>query len=131
MLYIFRGLPGSGKSTAANALGCIVVEPQDHWSHRHGKYRWIADEADEASSRSLWLVEKLMQLEYDIAIAEVLTKLDHVEPYLELARDHGYMYEVKDIYITIGDAASRNTHGVPEEHIKKMLEEWEPFTSSS
>lgn len=127
ILYIFRGLPGSGKSTAAKKIGCIVVEPQDQWATRNGTYYWIKEEAEIAAEKSAKLVECAMNIQYDIAIAEVLPKLKYLDPYLYLAKKYDYKVKVVDMKISVEDAFKRNTHDVPKDSLQEFLDEWEDY----
>ena len=128
ILYIFRGLPGSGKSTAAKKVGCIVVEPQDNWATRDGQYNWTKEETMVATGRSISLVESIMKLEYDVAIAEILPQLKDLDPYLDLADYYKYTPRIYDLKITIDEAFSRNTHDVPKAHLQEYARMWEDYS---
>jgi predicted kinase len=126
-LYIIRGLPGAGKSTEANKLGCLVIEPQDQYSIQNGKYKWRIEDVEEADWAALEIVKTAMVHELDVAIAEVLPKLKDIEPYLLLAEEYDYTVEVHDLKISIEKSRDRGSHNVPEEDTTQMFAEWEDW----
>ena len=127
ILYIIRGLPGAGKSTEAHKIGCLVIEPQDHYSTQAGKYKWRIEEIEMADKAALEMIRTAMEHELDIAIAEILPKLDDIAPYLRLAKEYGYTAKVRDLKISIEESARRGTHKVPEADTTQMFAEWEDW----
>lgn len=126
-LFIHRGLPGSFKTTFANAHGCLVISPGDQYSYRCGQYKF--DEARRPEARrfgdqllSLALFERV-----DVAVAEVLPSLKSVRWYEERAAYDGYNVLVFDHINTIEESFARNAHGVPLEVVKSMAAAWEPY----
>jgi len=129
-LSIYRGLPGSGKSTKARESGAIIVEPQDQWACQEGDYALdlTYGEWDMTMAKSYRLVDFLMREGYDIAVAEVLPKLEDVDPYLLLAHIHGYNVDVVDLHCESLDInESRSTHDVPLWRLQVFQEAWEDW----
>jgi hypothetical protein len=119
-LTIFRGLPGSGKSTQAKELGCLHLEA-DMYFYRNGEYsfdpsligaahRWCQNRTHYALAEGM-----------DVAVANTFTKLWELKPYLFMSWD--------DIEVVncVGDFGS--VHNVPREAIEKMAKRWEEFTT--
>jgi len=127
VLYIFRGLPGAGKSTAAAHPGCLVISPQDMYATRGGVYRYCHGQDVAALGWATRLVEVAMKARVDLAIAEVLPRREDVEYWVNLARRYVYDVRVHDLYITPALSYSRNTHNVPRPVIESMARAWEPW----
>lgn len=126
-LYIFRGLPGSGKSTEAKKIGCIVLEPQDNWFIQNGKYKWIKEKAHVAENNSILLLQCIMNIGYDVAVAEILPRLEDIYKYIDVAKSFNYNYEVIDLKISPQLSYERNIHNVNFEDIKHYDEIWEDW----
>ena len=126
-LYIFRGLPGAGKSSKAHKLGCLVIEPQDQYSIQDGKYKWRVENIGDADMAALEMVKTAMAHELDIAISEVFPKLKDIKPYLSLAEEYDYTVEVQDLKITIEESERRGIHKVPKADTAQMAADWEDW----
>jgi hypothetical protein len=125
ILYIFRGLPGSGKSTIASTLGCMVHEPQDHWHTQNGLYLYDQNQCETASEKSLYLVDFIMKSGYDLAIAEVLPNFTSLMSYFHLATIHKYEMRITEIIISEETSKNRNRHNVKHEDIARFSSTWE------
>lgn len=125
-LYVFRGLPGSGKSSTARSLGCLVIEP-DSWHVQDGKYQWDTDNRQKALRKAWNVLESAMENGFDVAVAEVLHKKNMVVPLLQIASRHGYETIVFDIKITAEESKKRNIHGVDPNDIDMLEREWEDW----
>ena len=127
ILNIFRGLPGSGKTTDANKTGTLVISPSDMYSMRNGKYQWCKEYEDQCQDWSIEILEFCIMHEIDVSIAEVLPTIESVKFYTELAEEKGYTVKVYDLKISVEESLKRNTHNVPIEHIQAMAESWEDW----
>lgn len=121
VLYIIRGLPGSGKSTKGEALtpGRCFAADDFFYLLGCGEYAFDPRRLKEAHAHCQDNVEASMRLGRDVSVANTFTQRWEVAPYRALARRYGYT--VKVIHMT-EDYGS--IHGVPEVAIARMRERW-------
>ena len=106
-LHIFRGLPGSGKSSAARKLaaetGAILIEP-DALLIRDGQYDYSLERFREASIIAHYLVYSVSKLGADIVYADVLPRRNEVKTVINYANflsfKKAYTVIVHDLKIT-------------------------------
>lgn len=127
-LYIYRGLPGSGKSTQAKKLNCLVIEPADNLSTIGGEYVWTSklskEQILEFAKEQIDLAKKYR---YDIAVAEVLPAIEDVLFFFDIYENY-FNIVVKDMpNLTFEESLERNVHEVGEEDILRMIDEWEDW----
>ena len=124
ILYLVRGLPGSGKSTYCKGLHCFHVEA-DMYFMQENQYKFNPTELKDAHSFCFNITEQAMLLnnKIDIAVSNTFTQLWELQPYIDLGKKHNRYIEI----ITIKSNFS-STHNVPEESIKKMSNRWELMT---
>lgn len=127
ILHVFRGLPGSGKSTAANKLGCLVFSPQDMVAMKGNQYQYDPSNIDTAGKAMGDVLKFAARYRMDIAIAEVLPKREQVRDLAKWARDTGYELRVHDLKISMKESITRNTHNARIEDIKAMVDAWQPW----
>ncbi|TRZ47868.1 MAG: ATP-binding protein [Dehalococcoidia bacterium] len=121
-LNIFRGLPGSGKSTIAAKYAGPLFEA-DQFFMEAGQYKFNPSKLKEAHSACRRSVEDAMKEKIPtINVANTNTQLWEVQSYLNLAEQHGY--DVELIHVK-GDWGS--AHNVPEEAIQSMAARWQPI----
>ena len=114
-LVLYRGHPGSGKTTLAEetleiykAVGFTTSHWDDHVLQNH--------------TRCQWGVENDMDNGVDlIIVSNTFTKLWEMKPYLNLADKNKYYIF---IYRCQGDF--KNVHNVPIEVVERMKREYEP-----
>jgi hypothetical protein len=116
-LMLFRGLPGSGKSTAASLLGCPHFEA-DQYFMNNGVYEWSADKLHAAHlychSATGFAMDREEPL---IAVSNTFTKESELKGYYELAAEKGY--RVVSLIVE-NRHEGVNVHGVPEEKLEIM-----------
>lgn len=119
MLYLVRGLPGSGKSSYARSLGCLVVEA-DMWNMRGGRHVYDHSRMGAAHEWCLAKAKETMELGLDIAVANTFAHAKFMEPYVEHAQKIGCpvtIVECRKVYGT--------HHPVPRKVIDTMRKTWE------
>jgi predicted kinase len=131
-LYIVRGLPGSGKSTFAEALvgnDFLVCEADKFFYDKEGNYNFDGSKLKEAHESCRNLVETYMkdsllndQFYREIAVSNTFTREWEMQAYVDLAKEYGYtVFSI----IVENRHGGENVHGVPQEAIQKMKERFE------
>ena len=117
-LIILRGLPGSGKSSLAEALGIKAVCCADDYFMHNGKYVWNVGKLYAAHCWCERKCRRFMKKQIDIiVIANTFTSARELRPYEDLARQFGYKYFS---LIVENRHGGQNTHGVSEETLEKF-----------
>lgn len=113
MLFLVRGIPGSGKSTKAKQLiqeGLADVHFEaDMYFEVNGKYVFDPSKIKDAHA---WC-----QKETDSALAAGKAAV-----YFDMAAKHGV-----DVEVIVATGNYQNAHGVPAEVLLRMKENWEEF----
>jgi len=124
-LFIIRGLPGSGKSTAGERLTPgYVYSADDYFTDDDGNYIFDRNNLDEAHKDCQERVGDCMgTCGEDISVANTFTQFWEVKPYLDLADEHGY-----NVFIIVCTNDFGSTHDVPDEAVARMDARWEDFT---
>jgi predicted kinase len=133
MLYIVRGIPGSGKSTFAKTLvghDFLVCEADKYFIDKEtGEYKFDFSKIKDAHKFCQDMVETYMKdsllndnFYKEIAVSNTFTQEWELQPYYELAIKYGY-------YVTSIIVENRhggvNEHGVPEDKIELMRNRFE------
>ena len=130
-LYIVRGLPGSGKSTFAEALvgSDFLVCEADKYFIVDGEYKFDATKLKQAHEWCRNRVETYMkdslvndQFYREIAVSNTFTQEWEMEAYYKLAEQYGYM--VFSIIVE-NRHGGKNVHGVPDEKLEQMKNRFE------
>lgn len=133
VLHVFRGLPGSGKSTAARKLaaeiGAILIEP-DALLVQDGKYQYTPNDYRIAVFVTGWVLRVLAEWSgCDVIYADVLPKLEDVWRIDGIVRAYipNIARFVHDLKITAEESKLRNRHNVNPADIDRMAKEWEDW----
>jgi len=122
ILYIVRGIPGSGKSTFANSLDCPVFEA-DMYFMNDGEYKFDVSKIKLAHNWCKLRVEHSMEDNLQkIAVSNTFTQEWEMEAYYEMAKQYGYtVFSV----IIENRHGGINQHGVPEDKLQMMKDRFE------
>ena len=127
VLYIVRGIPGSGKSTFAKTLGGTHFET-DNFFMVDGEYKFDGSKIKEAhnwcqnSVNSAMILNNTAGLNETIVVSNTFTQEWEMKPYYEMADTYGY--KVFSIIIE-NRHEGVNQHEVPDEILTKMRERFE------
>jgi predicted kinase len=130
-LYIVRGLPGSGKSTFAEALvgSDFLVCEADKYFIVDGEYKFDGTKIKQAHEWCRNRVETYMkdslvndQFYREIAVSNTFTQEWEMESYYKLAEQYGY---VVFSIIVENRHGGKNAHGVPDEKLEQMKNRFE------
>ena len=121
-LFLLRGLPGAGKSTLAESLECYRLEADTYHMNEKGEYNWKPENVKDAHEWCRIRCEEFMQMELKIAVANTFTQEWEMQPYYDLAEEHGYR-----VYSLIVENRhdGKNQHGVPVEKLVQMKNRFE------
>lgn len=128
--YIFRGVSGSGKTTAAEeTVGKENVASADAFFYKKGKERTGLDGVYDFNPKTLWIAHKLCRKKIakwmvdgipKIAVANTSTTNKDVEDYIKIAKEHNY----KTIVLTVENRhGGVNLHEVPEEALERQAKQ--------
>jgi len=150
--FIMRGVSGSGKSSTAEAIasagsvdsyiddgvvyytneqGDVIsaIHSTDNYFMKDGKYEFNRFMLGKNHSINFKKFKQSIALEIPIVICDnTNTMRKEFIKYLEAARRTGYITSVVALpHPPLAVAVERNSHGVPEEAIEKMIKRWEPY----
>lgn len=128
VLYIVRGIPGSGKSTFARQLTSNVFEEDQYFMvyddpYGEGVYKFDPSKIKEARDECQDNVRSAMMSSIPkIAVSNTFTQGWEMVPYEMMAKELGYMV----FYVVVENRhGGVNEHGVPEEKIEQMRNRFE------
>ena len=122
-LNLFRGIPGSSKTSSAQRMfpGVLLVE-NDMFHMRNGNYKWSAENMPKAISWCVSMVRTALENGFDACVANTFTKRKFVEAYKKIAEEFGAEFHV---YRCIGKF--KNVHGLSDAMVAKFenaMEDW-------
>lgn len=127
VLYIVRGIPGSGKSTFAKSLGGAHFEA-DMFFMKDGEYKFDMTKIKDAhkwcqdSVNTAMILNNTAGLNQTIVVSNTFTQEWEMKPYFEMADLHGY--KVFSIIVE-NRHGGVNEHNVPEEVLINMKNRFE------
>jgi predicted kinase len=123
VLFIVRGIPGSGKSTFAKQLTANVFEDDHYFYDNDGNYNFVSSEIKDAHKECNQFVGHAMESSIEkIAVSNTFTQVWEMEPYFELAKKYGYKVFTIIVENRHGET---NVHNVPEDKIEQMKNRFE------
>jgi len=120
-LVLYRGLPGSGKTTAAKLSGLPVVEADDFFTV-HGVYLFDKRRISDAHEWCKATAKRHLFCGASIAVANTATRRWEVAEYQKIADQYGAEFRV-----VVCSGKWENCHGVPDEIVKRMKARWEKW----
>ena len=126
---ILRGISGSGKSTLARELAgdAGIIHSTDDYFMVNGEYKFNPG----LLGRNHDLNFKAFEASLSVGVVPVVvdntnTRKWEYQKYQQAAEAAGYQVEVISVpHISAKLAAQRNSHGVPESSIQRMIDRWE------
>ena len=125
-LRIWRGLPGSGKSTAAKKFaeehGYLEFE-NDEFFMKNGKYEFSQDKAKDAANWCYNETAKALRSGKSVCVANVFVTRKSVDRYKELAVKYGAEFTVLRSNASFGDV-----HDVPKAVYASMKRAFQDYS---
>lgn len=121
-LYLFRGLPGSGKTTAAKALCDTVFSADDFFTDDDGVYNFDASKIKDAHADCRYRTEMALAQDADVAVANTFTEEWEMAPYFGLAKVYGARVFT---FVVENRHGGQNVHDVPQHVIDRMGDRFE------
>ena len=119
IIYIVRGIPGSGKSTFAKSLGGIHWEADMFFTDTFtGEYNFDPSKIKSAHEWcQLNVKDNMIDSESRIVVSNTFTQEWEMQPYYDLAKEFGY----KVFSIVVENRHDGvNVHNVPEDKLEIM-----------
>ena len=126
ILFLVRGLPGSGKTSFASAIwnDYAVCEADKFFYDKEGNYNFDSSKLKDAHAWCKEQVETKMiehqnnqQYYPEIAVSNTFTQEWEMQDYFKLAEKYGY----KVVSLIIENRhGGKNVHGVPDDKIEIM-----------
>jgi predicted kinase len=127
ILYLLRGVPGSGKSTVAQNIGGTHFET-DKYFMVDGEYKFDPTKLKQYHQMCQDEVNLAMiqnhtaHLNDVIVVSNTFTQEWEMKPYFDLAKTYGY--QVFSLIVE-NRHAGLNQHGVPEDKVQIMKDRFE------
>lgn len=124
MMYILRGVSGSGKSTfaekLAEALGAMVVSADHFFEEIDGEYKFDPRKLPEAHKFCQERAAFGIEMGVDVIVDNTNTCRWEMEPYLKLAAEFNVLVTVIHV-----QGQFENVHGVGADIVQKQMERFE------
>lgn len=131
VLFIVRGLPGSGKTSFANLIwnNYAIHEADKYFYDKEGNYNFDITKLHQAHKWCQEQVETCMkdnelnpQYYPEIVVSNTSTTEKEMQPYLDLAARYGYRVVSLIVENRHGNSS---VHNVPDETMEKMRNRFE------
>lgn len=118
MLYIVRGIPGSGKTTLAQAMaramGCVYVEADQYMTDDQGIYEWDVEKLPWAHQKCKHVIKIELQSGSDVIVSNVSATLKDINEYIEIAKSLNCNFTS---LVVESRNETKSTHNLPAERI--------------
>lgn len=126
MLFLVRGIPGSGKSTKAKQLiqeGLVDVHFEaDMYFEVDGEYVFDPSKIKDAHAWCQKETDEALAAGKKVVVSNTFVKKWETAAYFDMATKHAVNVEV-----IVATGNYQNVHGVPAEVLLRMKENWEDF----
>lgn len=121
MLYIIRGLPGSGKSTYAKTNFPLAKQFEaDMYFVQNGKYAFNPAKLNAAHKWCQNMVRKALENDDDVVVSNTFIQEWELMPYIGMAMDTKTPITIIEMTTQYG-----SIHDVPESKMVSMQDRWE------
>jgi len=118
-ITLYRGLPGSGKSTKAKSSGPDYVEA-DMFFMRNGRYLYDNKKIKDAHIWCQSIARFNLQQGKDIAVSNTFIALHEIDIYLKIAKAYNAKVQIIEC-----SGNFQNTHNIPQFKLDSMKDRWE------
>lgn len=126
MLFLVRGIPGSGKSTKAKQLiqeGLADVHFEaDMYFEVDGEYVFDPSKIKDAHAWCQKETDAALAAGKRVVVSNTFVKKWEAAVYFDMAAKHGV-----DVEVIVATGNYQNVHGVPAEVLLRMKDNWEEF----
>ena len=118
ILYLIRGVPGSGKTTYAKTLGIADHYEADMWFEANGGYN--PAKIKHAHEWCRRMATEAMDAGRPCVVSNTFTRLWEMEYYQAVAKRLGY-----EVHEVVMRGEWPNVHGVPDDKVRQMRARFE------
>lgn len=122
-LILFRGVPGSGKTTLAELLLDIVFSADDYFIGPGAEYNFDPSKLKQAHAFCQNAARDAMHDGVDkIGVANTFTQAWEMQPYFDAAKEYGYRVHT---VVVENRHMSKDVHDVPSEAKNRMIQRFQ------
>jgi predicted kinase len=124
MLFLIRGLPGSGKTTYAKQMvedyGLEHYEADMFFTNENGVYHFSPETLKDAHAWCQKAVFDALMCGKNVVVSNVFSQQWEAQPYYDMCKKLGCMFQIIERKENYG-----SIHNVPQQTIDKMRARWE------